>query len=291
MTDATGDPESPAASVPFGERLPPRVRTLFDGDGLPAREPLPRYVAPLPAWLENLGLSLVWPVVAVNLLGTLFGFWYYGIHPWPTADPLVTLQLGVEPVVMWPFVPDSPVATFFIAASLASWKLDRGREWLHALAFFGCIKLGAWTVVVLLAFVEQFGYNHWAMYNFLLWSHLAMVLEAFLVHRYAEFTVRGVAVALLWYGLNDVVDYFVPLVGSPHHTFVPAEVITADGVHHYVDPRTGELLSVTYDLGVLTITAPPHDVAAAGAVVLTFAATFLALATRVEKLTLRARSR
>ena len=276
-----------APAVPFGERLPPRVRGLFDGEGLPPAEDLPWYVAPLPRWVENLGLNLVWAVVAVNLLGTAFGFWYYGFHPLPLSDPLITLQLAVEPVVMWPFVPDSPIATLFIAASFASWKLGRGREWLHALAFFGCIKLGAWTAFVLLAFVEQFGYNHWAMYNFLFWSHLAMVLEAFVIHRYAEFTVRAVAVALAWYGLNDVVDYFVPVVGSPHHTIMPSEVFTGDAVFHYVDPATGELLTVSYDLGFLVVTARPHAVAAVGAVVLTFVATFLALATRVEKLQAR----
>jgi uncharacterized membrane protein YpjA len=296
MTEPPSDPasppaaDSPAAAVPFGEHLPPRLLALFDDEGVPPREPLPRYVAPLPAWLENLGLQLAWLVVAVNLLGTMFGFWYYGVHPWPTTDPLITLQLGVEPVVMWPFVPDSPVATLFIALSLASWKLDRDREWVHALAFFGCIKLGGWTPFVLLAFAEQFSYTHWAMYNFLFWSHLAMVLEAFVIHRYASFSVRAVAVALLWYGLNDVVDYFVPVVGSPHHTFIPAEVLTAEGVHHYVNPSTGEQLSVSYDVGVAVLTARPHDVAAVGAVALTVAATFLALSTRVEKLRLRSRS-
>jgi uncharacterized membrane protein YpjA len=274
-----------AATVPLGTHLPPRVRALFGGDGLPPHEDLPRYVAPLPAWVENLGLNLVWFVVAANLLGTAFGFWYYGVHPWPTTDPLITLQLGTTPVVMWPFVPDSPVATLFIALSLASWKLGAGREWLHALAFFGCIKLGAWTPFVLLSFVEQFSYNHWAMYNFLFWSHLAMVVQAFLIHRYAAFTVRGIAVALVWYGLNDVVDYFVPVVGSPHHTFIPAEVFNRQGgrSYHYVDPATGETLTVTYDLGVAAISPFAHDVAAAGAVVLTFVATFLALATRIEK--------
>jgi len=273
-------PQDAPTAVPFGDRLPPRVRRLFDGEGLPARAGLPRYVAPLPAWLENFGLSLAWTIVGVNLLGTLFGFWFYGFQPWPAPDRLVVGQFAVEPVVMWPFVPDSPVATMFIGLSLAAWRLGYDAEWLHALAFFGCIKLGAWTPFVLLAFVEQFSYNHWAMYNFLFWSHLAMVLEAFLIHRYAEFPVRAVAVAVVWYGLNDVVDYFVPVVGTPHHTFVPAEEVTADGVAHYppaVEPVVYEVAGVVAEL-------QPHNLAAAAAVVLTLSATFLALATRVEKL-------
>lgn len=217
---------------------------------IPSREDLPRYLAPLPPRLEDVSLRFAWVIVAVNLLGTAFGFYYYGY------------QFSIEPLAAWPLVPDSPVATLFIAASLAMWKLGRNQEWLNALAFFGCLKLGAWTPFVLLAFKAEFSYLHWAMYNFLFWSHLAMVAQAFLVHRYSDFPLRAVAVAVGWYGLNDLVDYFVPVVGTPHHTLIPAEPI-ADGVVQHV--------------------APAHEIAAAGAVFLTLAATALALATGRRK--------
>jgi len=217
---------------------------------LPDRDPLPRYVAPLPRWLEDLGLRLAWPIVAVNLVGTAFGFWYY------------RFQFAYEPLVAWPVVPDSPMATLFIALSLGAWKLGQSREWLNALAFYGCIKLGLWTPFVLLVFKSGFSDLHPAMYNFLFWSHLAMVVEAFIIHRYAGFTVSGVAVAVIWFGFNDLVDYFVPLGGNLHHTWVPPQFVGA-GVGH---------------------PSPAHEYAAAAAVVLTLAATFLALATRVKKL-------
>ncbi len=217
---------------------------------LPDRDPLPRYLAPLPAWLEDLGLRLAWPIVAINLVGTAFGFWYY------------RFQFGYEPVVAWPVVPDSPMATLFIGLSLAAWKLGRSREWLNALAFYGCIKLGLWTPFVLLAFMEGFSDLHPAMYNFLFWSHLAMVVEAFLIHRYSEFPVAGVAVAVVWFGFNDLVDYFVPVGGGLHHTWIPPQFV-GSGVGH---------------------PSPAHDYAAAAAVVLTLAATFLALSTRIKKL-------
>jgi uncharacterized membrane protein YpjA len=229
-----------------------RYDRYFPDDALPARDSLPWYVAPLPAWLEDFGLRLAWLIVLVNLAGTAFGFYYY-------LD-----QFAYEPAVMWPLVPDSPVATLFIALALAAWKLGRPQEWLNALAFFGCIKLGAWTPFVLLAFMGDFSYVNVLMYNFLFWSHLAMVLEAFLLHRFAGFPVWAVAVAAGWYALNDLVDYFVPVVGNPHHTFIPAEV-TAEGFDHAL---------------------AAHDLAAAAAVLLTLVATFLALATRVKKLEL-----
>ena len=231
-----------------------RLDALLDGGSLPPRFDLPWYVAPLPERLENVGLRLAWLLVAVNLAGTAFGFWYY------------RFQLAVTPTVMWPFVPDSPLATLFIALSLAAWRLDVDVPWLHALAFFGCIKLGFWTPYVQLFVNGQGSVPTW-LYQFLVWSHLAMTLEAFLVHRYAEFPVRAVAVAVVWYGFNDLVDYFVPLIGDYHHTLLRAEAVVG-GFDHAL---------------------PAHDLAAAGAVALTLAATFLALATRVKKLQALAR--
>lgn len=256
-------------SASVGDRLNALAARYAPGgdDPLPERADLPRYVAPLPAWLEEFGLRLAWVVVLVNLAGTAFGFYYYAFQ-FTATDP-----------VMWPLVPDSPLATLFVAGSLALWKLDRHSETLTALAFFGCIKLGAWTPFVLLVFPVEyptgslaalgalgFGYEY-GLYGFLVTSHLAMVLQAFLLHRYAAFTVRAVAVALGWYALNDVVDYFVPVVGQPHHTLLGAEPYLGDGV---------------FDHSVAA-----HDVAAAAAVVLTMLCVFLALATRAWKLRVR----
>jgi len=240
----------PTAAASWFERL--------TGDaGLPTRQPLPWYVAPLPRRLENLGLRLAWLVVAANLAGTGFGFWYY------------RFQFSATPVVAWPVVPDSPMATLFIGLSLAAWRLGRDFDvdlgrWtgaLHALAFFGCIKLGGWTPYVQVFLNGPEGIAAW-LYYFLILSHLAMVAEAFLIHRYFDFPVWAVAVAAVWYGFNDLVDYFVPLAGGPHHTFLRAEVV-AGGLDHAL---------------------AAHDLAAAAAVVLTLVATFLALATRVKKL-------
>lgn len=245
-----------------------RLRPL-DRSRLPARDPLPRWLAPLPRTVEDLGLRLAWLVVAINALGTAFGFWYYGLHPLPLSDPLITLQLANEPPVMWLFVPDSPGGTLFIALALGAWALGRNSEYLNALAFFGCWKLGLWTPFVLLAFADGFlASTAVPMYLFLFFSHLAMVVQAFVLHRIADFPVKAIAVAVVWYGLNDLVDYFVPVAGSSHHTLLPPQTLGPDGF--YTHPTE------------------PHLVAAAGAVVLTLSATFLALSTRVKKLELRA---
>jgi uncharacterized membrane protein YpjA len=243
-----------------GTRIESAVARYFDGP-VPGSESLPRYVAPLPTWLEDVALRLAWPIVAVNLLGTVFGFWYYAGRPLEAAPPLIEGQLGAAPLAAWPLIPDSPAATLFIGLSLAAWRLGWDAEQLHALAFFGCIKLGFWTPYVQLFLNGPGGIAAW-LYWFLVFSHLAMVLEAFVIHRYARFSAGAVAVATLWYGFNDVVDYFWGVLGGPHHTTLRAE---------YVD-------------GSISHAVPAHDFAAACAVVLTLAAVFLALATRIEKL-------
>lgn len=229
---------------------------------LPERDSLPRYLAPLPRALEDIGLRFAWLIVAINLLGTAFGFWYY------------VPQLSATPEAMWPFVPDSPVATLLIAGSLASWKLGRRIEPLNVLAFFGCIILGLWTPYVLVVFREGFSALPWYMYGFLFTSHLAMVVEAFLIYRYSDFPLGAIALAAGWYALNVVVDYVVPVVGSPHHTLLPAQ-----DAGEYLGPFLGK---ATY-AGPITHVSPDHGLAAAGAVGVLLLATALALGTHRAK--------
>jgi uncharacterized membrane protein YpjA len=239
-----------------GRRLEQFIARYFDGR-LPVRESLPRYVAPLPAWMEDAALRLAWPIAIINLVGTAFGFWYYAGQR--TSPPFIAGQFAIEPMVAWPVVPDSPVATLFIGLSLIVWKLDLDLEFVHVLAFFGCIKLGLWTPYVQL-YINGIGNTPLWLYHFLVWSHLAMAVEAFVIYRYSDFPIWAVAVATAWYLFNDVVDYFMPVVGDPHHTLLPAEI--AAGYDH---------------------TLAVHDQAAAGAVALTVLAVFLAMATRAKK--------
>lgn len=219
----------------------------------------PRYLAPLPRWIEEFALRYAWGIVGINLLGTLFGLWFYGVRPF--SNPVIQAQLAAEPLVLWPFVPQSPTATFFMAMSLGLWKLNRNTEWVNALAFFGCIKLGLWTPFVLVVFRSGFGYLHPAMYQFLIWSHVAMAAQAFLIYRYSAFPTRAIFVAVLWYAVSDVLGYFVPIIGDPHHPSLP---VARDTI-------------VWGGASVLQLSA-------AAAVVLTLTAAVLAFSIRVEKL-------
>ncbi|MFC6889801.1 DUF1405 domain-containing protein [Halorubrum trueperi] len=217
----------------------------------PDRESLPRWVAPLPKFLENVAFRFVWVVVAINLLGTAFGFWYY------------RFQFQEVPVEMWPFVPDSPAATLLIALALAAWALGRSSDTLAALAFFGNVKLGLWTPYVLAVFHPQFLANSGpAMYAFLFVSHLAMVVQAFVLHRITDFPLKAVAVATAWYTVDLLMDYFVPVIGEVTHTSLP-----------YADADPWFTTTVL-------------QVAAAGAVALTVIPVFWTLGTHAETLRL-----
>jgi uncharacterized membrane protein YpjA len=231
-----------------GTRIDGLVARYFDGP-VPESRDLPWYVAPLPEWLENVGLRLAWLVVVVNLLGTAFGFWYYRV------------QLFETPLIMWPIVPVSPLATLYMGLSLSAWRLDVDAEWLHALAFFGNLKFGLWTPFVQLVVNGQGSLPLW-LWQFLIWSHFAMAIQAFLIHRYSDFPVWAVAVGAGWFALNDLLDYFLTVFDGPHHTWLRA-----------IDTPTG------FDR-----TLQAFDHAAGAAVTLTLLATFLALATRVKLL-------
>jgi uncharacterized membrane protein YpjA len=225
-------------------------RLLRDRQSLPPRDDLPWWLSPVPASLENLGFQLVWLVVAINLVGTAFGFWYY------------RAQFAATPVEMWLFVPDSPMATLFIAGAFALWAVGRANDTLTTLAFFGNIKLGLWTPWVLVVFAEEFlAFTPLPLYAFLLVSHLAMVVQAFVLHRITDFPVRAVGLAVLWYTVDLTVDYFIPLVGEPHHTAIPLARETP-----------------------IALAATAFQLAAWAAVVLTILPLLWALATRVRTL-------
>jgi len=191
-----------------GQRIDAAVARYADSP-IPDPKGVPRWVAPLPEWLENVGLRLAWLVVFTNLAGTAFGFWFYGNH------------LAAAPLPAWPLIPVSPLATLYMALSLTAWRLGRPSELLNTVAFFGCIKYGLWTVVVQ-GVIQGPGYVAPALWQFLIWSHAAMVVQAFLVYRYAEFPLWAVAAATGWFAFNDAVDYFVPVFGDLHHTRITA---------------------------------------------------------------------
>lgn len=134
------------------------------------------------------------PLVAVNLLGALYGFWWYAA------------QLAVTPWWQWPVVPDSPLSALLFACLLMFWYWGRPPALLGALALLGLLKYGAWTVVIF-AHLWWAGYDLMAQDLLLVISHLGMLLQALIFLRYLRPPGWALPAAAAWYGFNDLADY------------------------------------------------------------------------------------
>mgnify|MGYP006281538283 CR=1 FL=1 len=140
--------------------------------------------------------KLLYIILLVNLAGTLFGFYYY------------LEQLQASPIYLWIFIPASPLATLFFATSIYLNSQERGRGLLDALAFFGNLKYGLWTVFVLTYYSEIFFTgNALPLYFFMLFSHLGMALQAFIVFYWQKMSYKHLGLAFAWFLLNDLIDY------------------------------------------------------------------------------------
>lgn len=135
-------------------------------------------------------------MAAINIAGTAFGFFFY--YP----------QLGDNPLYLWPFIPDSPLATVFAALTFMLIAHRKRNSIVESIAVIGNLKYGLWTVFVLIYYSEIFysGNPLW-MYLFLLLSHLAMAIQAVFVAEISEINIKAFLLASSWFILNDVIDY------------------------------------------------------------------------------------
>ncbi|MDL5362692.1 DUF1405 domain-containing protein [Halalkalicoccus sp. NIPERK01] len=154
-------------------------------------------------YLEN-APSLVW-LLGVNVLAMLVGVRFY-VETMPAV-----------PTFLWPFYLDSPAALFLATLSLVTLlgnlgnPLDevpqnRALAYLHTLAFVWLVKYGLWTFLALnLGFSAYFPdlYDYW----FIVLTHLAFVLEAYLIPHYGRTTRGALGLALAVLLANDVLDY------------------------------------------------------------------------------------
>ncbi len=137
-------------------------------------------------------------IIVINLLGSIIGFYYY------------SQQLSSSPLYLWPFIPDCPLYTLLTAAIFITLILTkRSSDTLNFITSIGLAKYGTWTVLVVLAFSQFYFSADQNMYTALACVHVLMALEFIL----PLFVMRGiknsyVAVAFVWFFLNDFVDYY-----------------------------------------------------------------------------------
>lgn len=193
---------------------------------MPAR-PLAACVA-LPAtprflsfpWFAHFKVTPRWglAVALVNLVGILYGFYYY------------LPQFEKTPPALWLFAPDSPLAVLWAELALGlywlrRWRTGRREEapglggaTLDALAFVGNVQVGLWTVYVLVAYAGAFDTFTLNLNTVLLAGHAGMVLLGllFVDGMRARARVRrgvqmaGIALAAAFYLVQDALDYFGP---------------------------------------------------------------------------------
>lgn len=109
-------------------------------------------------------------LLVVNILGTIYGFIWYGN------------QLKETLPIFWPFVPDSPMASLFCLC-FNRFLIKRNWGLIEALAIVTLIKYGIWAVVVNGVMIYVKGPIGLIGYMLML-SHFAMAVQAVL---YAPF--------------------------------------------------------------------------------------------------------
>lgn len=151
-------------------------------------------------------------VFATNLVGIAYGFYYY------------VPQFASTPAVLWPLVPDSPLAVLLMTVALGALVFDGSRPWLNLLGAGAMVKVGLWTAVVLAWFPEHFRFSLVPqlgcptgllgcgnLNTILFYGHLGMALEALLVLDELPVDRRVYGAIAGLFVVHDVVDYTWPV--------------------------------------------------------------------------------
>ncbi|KEK22740.1 DUF1405 domain-containing protein [Bacillus gaemokensis] len=142
----------------------------------------------------------------INILGTIYGFMWYGN------------QLKETPLIFWPFVPDSPIASLFFVLVLLAFLLNKNWGLIEALAITSLMKYGIWAIVVngILFIVKgDLGFIGYMLVFF----HFAMAIQGLLYVPFYRIKKWHYIVAGIWTLHNDVIDYLfwqMPRYGIMH---------------------------------------------------------------------------
>jgi uncharacterized membrane protein YpjA len=166
-----------------------------------------KFASFLDVWIEN--RIFLFLLIAINIAGTLFGFYYYGI------------QFSEVQASLWPFVPDSPIATLAFALALSYFAIKKKfNSLLSTFAIFALVKVGIWTLFAMIIYSPYFfGSGNAFYYSILFILHAGMVAEAFVLLRRASIQKVFLALVAGWFLLNDFSDYFLGTVPTPIGTF------------------------------------------------------------------------
>lgn len=148
---------------------------------------------------------LLWLLFWCNLVGTVYGYMWYGEQ----------MEYTIANHAIWQviFVPDSPTASLFFTLAVLfllyppkSLALKGFSLLIEALAVVTSVKYGIWAVSIIFAGAAQGDHLVWQDWM-LVASHLTMAVEALLFVRFFRFGTIMLIPAAAWTFLNDIVDY------------------------------------------------------------------------------------
>ena len=138
--------------------------------------------------------SFMWLLFIVNLLGTVYGYYWYGS------------QLAITEPIFYLFVPDSPTASLFFTIALLGWLFKRNWKLVEVLALITLVKYGLWAVVMNIWTYIETGSIGWMGWMLVI-SHFAMALQAILYIPFYRFKWIHIVIASIWTVHNDIIDY------------------------------------------------------------------------------------
>lgn len=138
--------------------------------------------------------STLWLLFFVNFIGTIYGYIWY-------KNQLISTEWW-----LWPFVPDSPTASFFFTLVIAAFLLRKRWPIIEAFAAVTLFKYGIWASVMIVWTAMLGGDLNWQHYM-LLFSHLGMALQALLFSPYFSFKLKHLMIVAVWVVSNDFLDY------------------------------------------------------------------------------------
>lgn len=145
-------------------------------------------------WLLLAHRSFLTLLFIINLLGTIYGYIWYGS------------QLSRTEPIFLIFVPDSPTASLFFSIAILGWIFGKHFKLIEALALITLVKYGIWAVVMnllTLAELGSIGASGWM----LIASHGLMAVQAILYMANYRFGMIHITIAAIWTLHNDVIDY------------------------------------------------------------------------------------
>jgi len=103
----------------------------------------------------------------------------------------------------WIFIIDCPLYSILFGLNIYLIAKEKQNSLLGFVSVVGSIKYGLWTMVALLLPGLIFSYP------LLVVGHLLLIIEVIVLYKLFSFKIKHLIVVLIWFLINDFLDYFV----------------------------------------------------------------------------------